>query len=201
MILAGAGQLDTLKKSNLFKFSTSIEKGDLMTSIRQEATNFLDGLVIGFLIMAILMSVFSYTDFPEYSYILALFGGGCIAGLITRGTWRGGISAFFSGFFALFLFDLIKDRLTLEYQFTTYQLMIWFLAALLGGIIGGFFTKSKTPVITRPRERPQKVYICHGCGAEIPMKTKFCPECGILQQKATPEEKIQIITKEGGDQP
>lgn len=172
-----------------------------MTSIRQEATNFLDGLVIGFLIMAILLSVFSYANFPEYSYILALFGGGCIAGFITRGTWRGGVSAFFSGFFALFLFDLIKDRIISEYQSNTYQPMVWFLAALLGGIIGGFFTKSRMPMVTRPRERPQKVYICPGCGAEIPMKTKFCPECGVPQQKVPPEEKIHVITKQGGDQP
>lgn len=172
-----------------------------MTSIRQEATNFLDGLVIGFLIMAILLPVFSYTNFPEYSYVLALFAGGCIAGLITGGTWRGGISAFFSGFFALFLFDLIEDRITPEYQLITYPLMVWFLAALLGGIIGGFFTKSRTPMVTRPRERPQKVYICPGCGAEIPMKTKFCPECGVSQQKVPPTEKIHVITKQGGDQP
>lgn len=171
-----------------------------MSSIRQEATSFLDGTVIGFFIMLILILAFLYTDFiPTQSYLLALFAGGCVAGFITRGTWKGGVSAFFSGFLALFLFDSTKDLLTLEYSFATYQLMLGFFAALAGGMVGGFFTRSKTSTLTRPRGEPAKVYVCPQCGAEIPMKTKFCPECGTRLGK-TLKEKIKKVTPGGGEE-
>lgn len=169
-----------------------------MNSIRQEITGFLDGLVIGFLIASILVFLFLYIDLvPMYSYLVALFIGGCIAGVIARGTWKGGVSAFFSGFFTLFLFEITKDVLTLEYQFTVYQLMLGFLAALAGGLIGGFFTRRT--IYVSPTKEPQKIYVCPKCGAEIPMKTKFCPECGSRMGKPPLTEKLKV-TRQGGEE-
>lgn len=170
-----------------------------MNSIRQEISSFLDGLVIGFLIASILVFLFLYIDFiPMYSYLLALLIGGCIAGVITRGAWKGGVSAFFSGFFTLFLFEITKDVLTLEYQFTAYQLMLGLLIALIGGVTGGFFTRRT--IYVSPTREPQKVYVCPRCGAEIPMKTKFCPECGSRMGKPPLTEKLQKITGQGGEE-
>jgi ribosomal protein L40E len=172
-----------------------------MNNIRQEITGFLDGLVIGFLIASILVFLFLYMEFiPDYSYLLALFVGGFVAGIITKGTWRGGVSAFFSGFFALFLFEITKDVLTLDYQFSIYQLMIGFISSVAGGLLGGFITRPTIFVVSKPEGELQKVYVCPQCGAEIPMKTKFCPECGTRLGKPPLTEKIQKITKHGGEE-
>lgn len=166
-----------------------------MNTIRQELTTFLDGLVIGFLVAAILTVLFQYVDFlPSYSHLLALFVGGCVAGVIARGLWKGGVSAFFSGFFALFLFELIKDELTLTYEFTTFQVLAGLLFAVAGGIVGGFVVRPT--IVVSPHGEPVKVYICPQCSSEIPMKTKFCPECGNPMKK--PPEKKPEPEKGGG---
>ncbi|MGD2249475.1 MAG: zinc-ribbon domain-containing protein [Candidatus Methanofastidiosia archaeon] len=171
-----------------------------MNNIRQELTGFLDGLVIGFLIASILVFLLLYLGFvPLYSYLVSLLIGGCVAGLISRGTWKGGVSAFFSGFFTIFLFELTKDVLSLDYNFSVYQLLTGFLFALCGGIIGGFFTRRTIYVIPKSEGKPQKVYVCPQCSAEIPMKTKYCPECGERLGKPPLSEKIQKITKKGGE--
>jgi hypothetical protein len=172
-----------------------------MSTIRKEATTFLDGLVIGFLVAFILVLLFLYIDFvPAYSYALALVAGGCVAGLIARGTWKGGITAFFSGFFALFFYELVKGVLTLEYQFSIYQVMTGFLFVIAGGLLGGFFTRPTILMVAQPEGEPQKVYVCPQCGAEIPMKTKFCPGCGTRLGKAPLTEKIKEITQKGGEE-
>jgi DNA-directed RNA polymerase subunit RPC12/RpoP len=172
-----------------------------MTTIRQEITTFLDGLVIGFLIASILLFLFLYADFvPAYSYLLALFAGGCVAGLIARGPWKGGVSASFSGFFTLFLFQITREALTLDYEFSLYQIMVGFVAAIIGGCIGGFLTRPTMIVLAQQKGEPQKVYVCPQCSAEIPMKTKYCPECGARLQKVPLTEKIQKITRTGGEE-
>ncbi len=167
-----------------------------MNSIKQEVTGFLDGLVIGFLIASILVFLFLYLDFlPDYSFLLALLIGGAIAGAIARGPWKGGVSAFFSGFFALFLVEITKDVLTLDYHFSSYELMTGLLFSLAGGVAGGFLTRPT--IVVSPKGEPQKVYVCPRCGVEIPMKTKFCPECGSRLGKVPLREKISGITKGG----
>ena len=163
-----------------------------MSIIRQEIAGFLDGLVIGFLVASILTLIFQYVDFiPLYSPYIALLLGGFTAGIISKGLWKGGISAFFSGFFALFLFELIKGPLTLEHEFSSYQIMIGFLFAVAGGIIGGFI--ARPTFTTTPPGEPVKIYICPHCGSEISMKTKFCPDCGAPMR--TPKEK----SEQGGE--
>lgn len=188
-------------KDNLFKPLNPIQQGGLMNNIKEQATSFLDGLVIGFLVAAILVLLVIYLDFlPAYSYLIALCAGGFLAGMITRGTWKGGVSGFFSGFFALFFVELVKNVLTLEYQFSPYQVMAGLLFSLIGGLIGGFLTRPTVLVVAQPKGEPQKVYVCPECGAEIPMKTKFCPNCGTRLGKAPLTEKIKEITKHGGEE-
>lgn len=166
-------------------------------SVKEELTRFLDGLVIGFLVAAILLFLFLYADLvPAYSFLLALLVGGCVAGLISRGAWKGGVSAFFSGFFALFLFQMVGAPI-IDYIFPIYQILIGLLFSVAGGIMGGFLTRPTTFVVSS--KEPQKVYVCPSCKAEIPMKTKFCPECGVRLGKPTLTEKIKGI-KEGGEQ-
>lgn len=185
--------------SNLFKPHSHNNKGDYMNSTRHKAASFLDGLVVGFLIASILLYSFLYIDFiPPYSILLALFAGGFVAGLITRGTWKGGVSAFFSGFTAIFLFQITKDVLTLQYEFSQYHLMVQLMVALLGGVTGGILTTPTQVLRTKPKGEPQKVYICPQCGAEIFMKTKFCPQCGSRLGKPL-SQKIKDITKSGGE--
>jgi hypothetical protein len=179
----------------------SIHRGGFMNTIRQQAINFLFGLVVGLLVASILILLFQYTEFaPLYSHMLALFAGGCITGIITRGTWKGGISAFFAGFFALLIFETVKDVLTLDYQFSPVQVLTGLLCVIAGGILGGFLTRPTILVVAQPKGEPQKVYVCPQCGAEIPMKTKFCPECGTRLGKAPITEKIKEITQRGGEE-
>ncbi len=187
----------TFPYDNLFKTPHQQGKGDPM-NVKEELTRFLDGLVIGFLVAAILLFLFLYADFvPAYSILLALLVGGCVAGLISRGAWKGGVSAFFSGFFALFLFQMVGAPI-IDYTFPIYLILIGLLFSVAGGIIGGFLTRPTTLVVVPSSKEPQKVYVCPNCQAEIPMKTKFCPECGVRLGKPTLTEKIKGI-KEGGE--
>jgi DNA-directed RNA polymerase subunit RPC12/RpoP len=179
-----------------------IQNGDIMNDLRQEAAPFLDGLVIGFLIISVLIILFFYIDFIlPLSYLLALFVGGIIAGIITTGTWKGGVSAVLAGCSALFLFEFVKGVLTFEYQFTTYQMLMGFLLVLAGGLLGGYVRRRKI-IFTKIGE-PQKIYVCNQCGAEIPMKTKFCPECGSRMGKPPITERLKGMTEsdkeQGGD--
>jgi len=177
-----------------------IENGDIMNNLRQEATHFLDGFVIGFLIISALIILFFYVDFiPPTSSLIALFAGGVVSGFITTGTWRGGVSATLAGCSALFLFEIVKGVLTFDYEFSVYQVFMGFLSVLAGGLIGGY--------VRRPQVRftkfgePQKIYVCNQCGAEIPMKTKFCPECGLRMGKPSLTERLKDRSDqdEGGD--
>jgi len=175
-----------------------MQKGGFM-SMRKEAADFLNGLVIGFLVTCILVLIFLYLDFiPLYSYVISLCAGGFASGIIARGTFRGGISAFFSGSFAIFLLELVKSVLTLEHQFSFYEVIVWLFFAVFGGLAGGFITKPVTVIV--PEAEPQKVYICPHCEAEIPMKTKFCPHCGKRLGKAPITEKVKDLTKYGGEE-
>jgi DNA-directed RNA polymerase subunit RPC12/RpoP len=179
-----------------------IQNGDIMNDLRQEATHFLDGLVIGFLIISVLIILFFYIDFIlSMSFLLALFVGGLIAGIITTGTWRGGVSAILAGCSSLFLFEVVKGVLTFEYQFSTYQIVLGFLSVLAGGLLGGYARRRK--ILFTTIGEPKKIYVCNQCGAEIPMKTKFCPECGSRMGKPPITERLKdesVVDKEqGGD--
>lgn len=172
-----------------------------MNSKKQQATNFLEGLLVGFLVASILILLVMYlSSLPAYAYLIALCAGGCVAGIFTRGPFKGGVSAFFSGVFALMLFELVKNVLTVAYQILPHQVMTGLLFSVLGGLLGGFLTRPTIYVVTQPKGEPQKVYICPQCGAEIPMKTKFCPNCGTRLGKAPLTEKIKEITKQGGEE-
>lgn len=179
-----------------------IQNGDLMNDLRHRVTRFLDGLVIGFLIISVLIILFFYVNFiPPTFYLLALFIGGIVAGIITTGTWKGGVSAILAGCSALFFFEIVKGVLTFEYEFSTYQILMGFLSVLAGGLIGGYVRREKI-LLTKFGE-PQKIYVCNHCGAEIPMKTKFCPECGSRMGKPSLTERLRDRTadesEQGGD--
>lgn len=170
-----------------------------MDNLREEATHFLDGFVIGFLIISVLIILFFYVDFiPPTSYLIALFAGGVVSGFITTGPWRGGVSAALAGCSALFLFEIVKGFLTFEYEFSLYQVFLGFLFVLVGGLLGGYLRKPRVK-FTKFGE-PQKVYVCNRCGAEIPMKTKFCPECGSRMGKTPLTEKLKDRTSSDQDQ-